>query len=170
MKNVYLVGFMGTGKTVVGKLLADELGREFIEMDALIEKEQKKSISRIFAEEGEAYFRGLEHKLLKNLSLKSDLIVSCGGGLVCNPANLALLKKSGVLICLSASAEEISQRTKKHTSRPLLNVNNRIEKIKELLEKRKSCYDQADYKVDTDKLQPGEVASKIEEILGKNNA
>lgn len=170
MKNIYIVGFMGTGKSMAGEILAEELGREFIEMDALIESEQKKSILKIFAEEGEAYFRGLEKKLLKKLALKANRVVSCGGGLICDPDNLKLLKTSGLVICLTASPEVVDQRTKKHTCRPLLEVGDRLKTIKELLEERKPYYDQADHKVNTDNLKPQEVADKIKKILDQGNA
>jgi len=156
---------MGTGKSLVGRLLAEQLGREFVEMDALIEKSQGKTILQIFAEEGEVYFRSLEQELLRKLALKADLVVSCGGGLVCDPANLTLLKNSGLLICLTASPEVIEQRTEKHICRPLLKVNNRLKTIKELLEKRKFCYEQAEHQVNTDGLKPEEVAVKIKKIL-----
>ena len=82
MKNVYLVGFMGAGKTVVGRVLADKINKEFIEMDDIIEADEGRSIVDIFAQQGEAYFRRCEKKLLNDLSAREDLIIGCGGGLV----------------------------------------------------------------------------------------
>lgn len=165
MDNIYIVGFMGTGKTSVGKLLAEALSREFIEMDALIEQDQGKAIANIFAEQGEAHFRKLEKKLLKELALKADLVVSCGGGLVCDSDNLSLLKESGILVCLSASSQVINRRTKNHTHRPILNVEDPLKKIEQLLLERKPYYDQADHTVDTDQLSLGEVVDKLKTIL-----
>ena len=161
MKNIYLVGFMGTGKTVVGEILAKKMAKEFIEMDAVIEEKQGLEIVDIFTQQGEAYFRSLEKILLGSLSKREDLIVSCGGGLVCDQANLKLLKETGVVFALTASVSTIYQRTKKHTHRPILNVDNPQEKIKQLLVDRASCYDQAQYSINTDNLSPEEVVDKI---------
>jgi len=165
MQNIYLVGFMGTGKTAVGEILAKKLGRKFIEMDAAIEKKQGSEIVDIFANKGEAYFRGLEKALLGELSEREDLVVSCGGGLICDQENLKLLKETGAVFALTASVSTIYQRTKKHTHRPILNVENPQEKIKQLLGKRASCYAQAQYSIDTDSFSPEEVADKIIAIL-----
>lgn len=168
MKNIYLVGFMGSGKTVVGRLLAQRLNKEFVEMDEVIEKEEGKKIVDIFAKEGEDYFRRLEKNLLNKLSKRANLVVSCGGGLICNEKNLRLLKKSGIIILLKAKASTIYERTKKYTHRPLLNVDNPFKKIEELLARRKPYYDQAHYAVDTDKLLPEDIAEKIIKLIEAN--
>jgi len=165
MKNIYLTGFMGTGKTTVGKILARKLGKEFIETDALIEQEQGKKIVDIFSDKGEGYFRGLENRLIKELASKKDLVISCGGGLICNEVNLELLKKTGVVFSLMARSEVIYERTKKYTHRPLLNVDKPLEKIEELLEKRKPYYLKAHYVIDTEDFSPQKVADKIVGIL-----
>ena len=165
MKNIYLVGFMGTGKTVVGELLAARLNKEFIEMDEVIEKRQGKEIVDIFAQEGEGAFRELETDLLKELSEHEDLVISCGGGLICNEDNLKLLKSSGTVFSLMASAATIYERTKKYTHRPLLNVEGPLEKIEKLLAIRTPYYSQAHYSIDTDAISPDEVADKIINIL-----
>ncbi len=163
--NIYLVGFMGSGKTAVGEILAEKLSREFIEMDEIIEQKEGKKIADIFAEEGEQHFRDLETTLLKELSEKNNLIVSCGGGLVCNSENLKILKNTGITISLFASAPEIHRRTKNQTHRPILNVENPLKKINDLLVKRAPYYDQADYKIDTENITPEKVAVKIVEVL-----
>ncbi|MFH1505309.1 MAG: shikimate kinase [Candidatus Omnitrophota bacterium] len=165
MKNVYIVGFMGTGKTVVGKLLAQRFSKEFVEMDQMIEAKEGMSIVDIFAEKGESYFRRLETEVLKEISLKQGSIVSCGGGLVCNEENLTLLKKAGVVFCLKASSATIYQRIKKHGHRPLLNVEDPLKKIEELLAKRACYYNKADYSIDTEGIEPPEVVSRIATIL-----
>ncbi|MDD4954707.1 MAG: shikimate kinase [Candidatus Omnitrophica bacterium] len=165
MKNIYLVGFMGTGKTTAGKILADRLKRKFIEMDEVIEKEEKKSIPEIFAKKGEQHFRTLENNLLKKISKETDLVVSCGGGLICNQENLKILKESGVVFNLTAKPKEIYERTKKYTNRPLLNVNNPEEKIEELVKKRNPYYSKAHHTIDTSAISALEVAEKIIGLL-----
>ena len=164
-----MVGFMGSGKSTVGKILAQSLDQEFVEMDALIEKSQAKEISAIFAQEGESYFRQLEKDLLKELAKKTDLVVSCGGGLVCDPQNIELLKKTGLLVCLSASADTIYERTKEYTSRPLLEVKDPLSKIQELLVKREPYYQQAHHTVSTDNSRPKEISETIIKIIKENN-
>ncbi len=169
MKNIYLVGFMGTGKTAVGKELSSRLNGQFIEMDDEIEKRAGKSIVKIFAQDGEAHFRKLEKELLKELSKKQGLIVSCGGGLICDEENLRILKETGTVINLKSSAQKIYERTKIHTHRPLLNVANPLQEIEGLMEKRSPFYLQAHYVVESEDQTPAEVASTIEEILRENN-
>mgnify|MGYP001080117682 CR=1 FL=1 len=165
MKNIYLVGFMGTGKTTVGKILAKKLNKKFIETDEVIEKKEKKKIVDIFREYGEPYFRRLEKELIKKISKKKDLIVSCGGGLICNEENLKILKETGIVFNLSASVKTIYNRTKNSSSRPLLNVENPKERIRSLLNKRMPFYKQAHYSIKTDKLSKEEVADRIIKIL-----
>ncbi len=168
MKNIYIVGFMGTGKTVVAKLLAERLGKEFVEMDDVIQKRRGKKIVDIFAQDGEEAFRKSESDLLDELSRVCDLVVSCGGGLICNEINLKLLKKSGIVFCLRATAATIYERTKKYDHRPLLNVDKPLEKVAALLEMRAPYYNQAHYSIDTDSISPDEVVDKIIDLLQKH--
>lgn len=165
MKNIYLVGFMGTGKTTVGKILADRLKKEFLEMDEVIENENGKKITEIFKVYGEPHFRKLEKELLHKISGKNNLIVSCGGGLVCDKENLAILKNTGIVFNLTASKEMIYERTKKCKDRPLLNVEDPIKKIEDLLAMRMPCYSQAHHTINTDTIEPEVVAEKIIDIL-----
>lgn len=165
MKNVYIVGFMGTGKTAVGKILADKLSKEFVEMDQLIERQENKKIKDIFAENGQDHFRKLENKLLKKISSQSDLVVSCGGGVVCNQDNLDILQNTGYVFSLSASPNSIFERIKGSNHRPLLNVADPLERIKELLEARKPFYKKAGIKIDTDNLSVQDVAEYILKLL-----
>ncbi|MCM8831032.1 MAG: shikimate kinase [Candidatus Omnitrophica bacterium] len=167
MKNIYLVGFMGTGKTTIGKLLAEKIKKKFVEMDSEIEKKEGKKIVDIFKENGEAYFRRLEKELLKDLSRQTDLVVSCGGGLICDDENLEILKKTGLVINLLASPKTIYERTRFSLDRPLLNVSNPLDKIKELLRKRMPFYRQAHYSIKTDNITAKEVVEKIVKILKK---
>jgi len=165
MENIYLVGFMGTGKTVVGKILAKELSKEFVEMDACIEEREGSKIVDIFANKGESYFRGLEKIMLDELSQREDLVVSCGGGLICDSDNLKQLKATGAVFALRALVSTIYQRTKDHSHRPILNVDNPQERIEQLLKKRVAYYMQADHSIDTDGFSPKEIADKIIAIL-----
>lgn len=158
---------MGTGKTTVASILARRLSKDFLEMDEVIEKRHGKKISEIFAEEGEEIFRGLEHKLLEEVSGKTDLLVSCGGGLICRKNNLKLLKDSGITVSLKASPAIIYERVKKYTHRPLLDVPDPLSRIKDLLAKRQVYYELADYVIDTDGRLPKEVAKDIENALRK---
>jgi shikimate kinase len=165
MKNVYLVGFMGTGKTTVGKVLADKLSKRFVEMDQLIEKQENREIKDIFAEKGQDYFRELENQLLRKLSSQSDLVVSCGGGVVCSQDNLDILQNTGYLFSLFASPKSIFERIKGSDHRPLLNVEDPLGKIKELLEARKPFYKKAGIKIDTENLCVEDVADYILKLL-----
>lgn len=167
MKNIYLVGFMGTGKTVVGKLLAKKLNKKFVEMDEMIEQKEHKKITEIFSGKGEAHFRELEKDLLREISQKSDLIVSCGGGLICNQENARRLLSTGRVFNLTASAATIYERIKKHTSRPLLNVADPLTEIEQLLSRRHKYYAQAHYTVESEKKEPAAVADEIIQLLGE---
>lgn len=161
MQDIYLVGFMGTGKTAVGRYLAKSLGLELVAIDDLIVKKEGRSISDIFAQSGEPYFRKAEKEALKEVAAKSRQVVDCGGGIVIDPENIMIMKQSGRLVCLSARSEVILERTKRHSHRPLLNVADPLAKIKELLEKRKAYYAKVDFTVDTSDLTIQQVAEKI---------
>lgn len=158
--NIILIGFMGTGKTVTGRLLAERTGMELVDMDSLIELRQGKTIPQIFAESGEAGFRVLERELVKELSKKTGLIISTGGGVVTNPDNLADFKKSGLMVCLTASPETIFRRLETDTTRPLLSGDKK-EQIAALLEKRRPLYDAVSHRIDGDLLGPDERAEAI---------
>lgn len=165
--NIYLVGFMGTGKTEIAKELAKRLSRKFVEMDEAIEKREKRSITEIFRINGEDYFRKVEKEIVEDISKRNNLAVSCGGGVVLNEDNIKNLKKSGIVICLWANPDVIYKRVKGQTHRPLLNVDHPRERIKELLDARKTFYDKSDYKIDTSILTIQEVAGKIVSLINK---
>ena len=141
--NVYLIGFMGVGKTTVGLKLAEELGYEFVDTDEIIEHNEAMSISDIFENKGEEYFRRLETDVIEKLSKKDRLVVSCGGGVIKNEDNVKLMKKSGSVILLEASAEVIYHRVKDFNNRPLLKGRKNIKGIQELLDERQPLYDKA---------------------------
>jgi shikimate kinase len=167
MKNIYLVGFMATGKTSVGRELAKELGKDFFDLDDLIEQREKMRIVEIFQQKGEPYFRKLEKEAIIEVSSKKDLVVGCGGGVIVNEENLANLKKSGLVICLKADMDIILERSKASEQRPLLIVEDPRSRIAELLNKREPFYNQADYKIDTTNLKIKEVVVKIMAIIEK---
>lgn len=161
MDNIYLVGFMGVGKSLVGKELASFLKQEFIDMDETIEEREGLKIVDIFSQKGESYFRETEKNLLKELSCQKNLVVSCGGGLICDNENLKILKNTGLIFNLKASAECIYQRIKNQIHRPLLNVKNPLKRIKYLLKKREPFYLQAHYVIDTEGLSVKEIVDMI---------
>lgn len=164
-QNIFLIGFMGVGKSTVAGQLEKTLKMERIEMDALIEKQSGMAISEIFEKHGEDYFRRLESELLIDLQKKKRQIVSCGGGIVLRAENAEYMKKSGRVIWLTASPETIFERVKDSTERPILNNNMNVEFIESLYEKRKEKYQEAaDITVKTD----GKNAKQIcEEIIAK---
>ncbi len=165
---IYLVGFMGTGKTVVGKKVAGQLNHGFLDLDSLIEEKQNRRISQIFTEDGEAYFRSLEKQVLKDISTGKDLVISCGGGIVLDKENIQIMKHTGIMVCLSATPEVILARTQSHSHRPLLNASNPQEKIEQLLKIRASFYAQADYTIDSSDLTISQVVRKVLEIAEKS--
>lgn len=164
MHNIYLVGFMGTGKTSVGCLLAKKKKWHFVDLDEYIELSQQRRIADIFAKDGEPYFRKIEKRALKEVASQKEFVVACGGGIVLDKDNIKLMKKSGILICLSASAKEILKRVSVNASRPLLNVANPRKRIELLLKMRASYYMQADKIIDTSCLSIKEVVEKISKI------
>ncbi|MDD5044404.1 MAG: shikimate kinase [Candidatus Omnitrophica bacterium] len=165
MENIYLVGFMGTGKSVVGKALALKLKTAFLDLDSLIEEKEKRKIVDIFAREGEAYFRKLEKEGLKELSRKQGLVVACGGGIVLDKDNIELMRSSGKMVCLSARPEIILKRVGGHKHRPLLNVEDKEKKIKEILDARQPLYALAHICVDTSDSSVEQVLARVLEYL-----
>jgi shikimate kinase len=165
MNNIYIVGFMGTGKTSLARRLSGVKKLAFIDLDELIQTSEKKSITEIFSQKGEVYFRALEKNILAEVSRKDDQVVSCGGGIVLDKDNIVLMKNSGIIICLSARPEVILARTKNYQHRPLLNVDDPEKKIKELLEARANLYALADHKIDTSDISLKEVVIKALELI-----
>ncbi len=151
MKNIYLIGFMGAGKTSVARALSAASGMDMIEMDQRIEQEAGMPITEIFAKYGEEYFRDLETELVRTLAGESELVVSCGGGSVLREENAARMKESGHIVLLTASPETIFERVRYSTNRPVLNGNMNIDYIRGLMEKRRERYETvADLMVPTD--------------------
>ncbi len=162
MKNVVLVGFMGTGKTTIATQVANRLKMKYVSTDSLIEKREKRTINEIFTDSGEDYFRGIESDVIREVSAASGLVIDTGGGAVLREENIANFKSQGVVICLTADPETILERTKKYKHRPLLNVMDPKRKIRDLLAKREGFYAKADHSIDTGKLT---VRQAVEEIV-----
>lgn len=165
MKNIVLIGFMGTGKTCVGRLLAYRLNRPFIDTDKKIEAECGMPISDIFTVFGEAYFRRQEKMVISKVSRYTNSVIATGGGAVLYPANIARLKQNGVVIALTASLDAILERTGRRNIRPLLNCENRKGKIAGLLQEREKLYNLADFSIDTSDSTPQQVIDTIMFLL-----
>lgn len=165
MKNIYLIGFMGAGKSTVAKELVTAAEATGVEMDQLIEEQQKMAITEIFEKFGEEHFRDLETELLKSFARQTDLVVSCGGGSVLREENTAIMKENGCIVLLTATPETIYGRVKNSTNRPILNGNMNVDYIRELMEKRRGRYESvADIRVATDGK---DVKTICEEILSQ---
>lgn len=164
MKNIVLIGFMGTGKTSTGRMLAARLGAAFIDMDQRIEEEMGMSIPAIFEKKGESFFRSREKQLVKRLSARRNAVISTGGGTVKDPENVAMLHRDGVIICLSASIDAVLERTGRRGQRPVLDQadqGDRREAVEKLMNEREALYKQADFTVDTSELSPLQVVETI---------
>lgn len=163
--NIFLIGFMGSGKSTIAGELKDKLAMERVEMDDMIVKKQGMTISEIFDEYGESYFRNLESNALIELQRKKQTIVSCGGGIVIRDENSDHMKKNGRVVLLTAKPITIFERLKDSTDRPILRNNMNVEFIGNLMEKRRAKYEAvADITVETD----GRMATEIcEEIISK---
>lgn len=165
-KNIFLIGFMGSGKSTIAKLLANDTNRELIEMDETIEKEAGCTINELFEKHGESYFRDLESALVKRIADKGGAVVSCGGGAVLREENVANMKKNGKIIYLSATPETIYERVRHSTNRPLLNGNMNVEYIRELMDKRLAIYENAaDVIVDVNQKGKSEIVEEIASLL-----
>jgi shikimate kinase len=165
MKNIVLTGFMGTGKTAVARELSSLTGMKIIDMDSEIEREQGVTINEIFTEYGEERFREIETEMAKKVSDQNGVVISTGGGVVLRGENIDHLRRNGLVVCLTASANVILERTGRSNERPLLNVEDPISKIKGMLEYRMPFYRNADIMIDTDEKTPRQVAEEIVEAL-----
>ncbi len=173
MRNVILIGFMGTGKTSTGKMLAQKLGCAFVDMDAKIEEEAGLTIPEIFERFGEAHFRKLEHELALRLGGRRNAVISTGGGTVKNPANMEALKAGGTVVCLKADIDTVLERTSSRGTRPVLDKEdkgNRRQAVAKLLAEREELYKVADFAVDTSELSPLQVVEIIVKALKTRGA
>jgi len=152
---------MGTGKTEVGKILSQKLGFVLIDADSEIEREQKTTITDIFNRLGEDAFRDMESAMIKRLSVLKKAVLSTGGGAVLRAENMDALKKDWIIVCLEATPETILRRTSISKNRPLLEVADPLQKIRELYDFRKPYYEKADIIINTDDVGPLQVAEEI---------
>ena len=178
---IYLTGFMTSGKSTIGPILANVLGMGFYDLDKEIEKEEGMTVVDIFENKGEKYFRHLEKIFLENLSRLDNIIVSLGGGTITDPENFELLKRTGKIIYLRVSPAMLYKRLKNKTDRPLFrdlvlgenNEENFINRINEMLDKRKAFYEKADFIIDTDNNPIGvtvdKIAKKILKVINEKN-
>ncbi len=167
MNNIILTGFMGTGKSSVGKKLANCLSFDYLDTDSIIVEKAGLSIADIFQKYGEEYFRNLEKDVIRDLASKERHVISVGGGAVVNSGNLSLLKKCGLVLCLKASPEKIALRLKDDSSRPVLSGDNGIKNINHILKKRERYYVKADECIDTSDKRVDEVVEEIICLIDK---
>lgn len=165
MRNIILTGFMGSGKTSVGKLLASRAGHRFVDIDALIVERENRTINDIFTQEGEAYFRKVETELLEKALMGNNLVVSTGGGAVISERNRELMKGAGIVVNLTASAEDILERLSGENERPLLREGKGLEKIRQMLNERERYYADADIRIDTTGKNVEDVVREILAII-----
>jgi len=175
MKNkiIFLAGFMGAGKSTIGPILANTIGWNSCDLDLLIENKLGKKVRQIFEEDGEEHFRKIETEMLLELSTKSNLVISLGGGTMANEKNLAIMKNSGTTVYLKASADSFYKRLRYKRDRPSLGVNETedftkdklVDRINHLMDKRVKFYEQADIIVNTDNSTIGRTVDKIVKLL-----
>ena len=170
--SVALIGFMATGKTAVGRILAKKLNKEFIELDALIEQRVGKSIDIIFKEDGEIAFRELEIELIKDISKNKNQVIACGGGIILNKINVDRLKEEAIMVYLTTSPDIILKRAlNDSTVRPLLKGNKKEKTVRELLSFRTPYYDRAsDITIDTSATDINTAAGQIINLLKHNES
>jgi shikimate kinase len=161
IQNIALIGFMGTGKSSVGQLVAAQLHFAYLDTDHVIEARAGKTISELFAQDGEPAFRELERRVVEELSLRRKTVISSGGGLAANEANLASLKSHALVVCLWASPERIWERVRGQTHRPLLNEPDPLARIRSLLAVREPWYRKADILLNTELRSVREVAQQV---------
>lgn len=160
-KNIFLTGFMGSGKSTVGKLLSGLLGCPFVDLDEIIIQNEHRSIAEIFVADGEPYFRDCETAVLKELPQNQVRVYATGGGLVVRDENRQRMKMLGRVVYLQTSWPVLRQRLQQSVARPLINSAKDWDKVENLLSRRQACYESADIIIDTDGLTPLQVAKTI---------
>lgn len=162
IKNIVLIGFMGTGKSTIAKALSNLYGMKIAEMDQLIEEREEMSIPDIFAQKGDAYFRTVETNLILELQQHKNMIISSGGGAPLREENVKAMKQNGIVYLLNASAETIFARVGQDLHRPVLNGRRSVEGISELLDQRMPKYRAAaDYVISIENKTAAEIAKEI---------
>jgi shikimate kinase len=172
----YLTGFMASGKSTIGPMIANTLGWDFFDLDKEIENKEGTKITDIFERKGEDYFRNVETEVLNLLSKNNNVIIALGGGTVASETNCKLIKSSGMIIYLKTSPEIAYKRLKFKQDRPALIFEGKdlpseekfIKRINSLMEKRKEYYEKADYIITTDSLPVGKTVDKIVRFIEKH--
>ena len=164
-KNVVLTGFMAVGKSTVGRRLALKLKRPFVDLDQAIESRERARVEEIFNRKGEAHFRQAEKEALKHILRQDGQVVATGGGAIADAKILHLVKQRSVLICLTAPAKVLLQRSGSDNQQPLLRGEDRLKRIEELLNQRETVYSQSDLSIDTENLSPNQVVARIIEAI-----
>jgi shikimate kinase len=165
--NIVLTGFMGTGKTTVGRRVAEALNAAFLDVDAALEKEAGHSVAHIFEAKGEAHFRALERAAIARLAESNHAVIATGGGALLDPENRGALKKNGYLICLTARAGTLLERLKDDMARPLLAGEDPAGRIERLLKERHGVYALCDLQIQTDDRTIEDVAKAIVQAVEK---
>ena len=166
--NIVLVGFMGTGKTSIGRRLSSQLRMRYVDTDDVVERDSGRRISDIFAEDGEAAFRELESDAVCKVSKLCNHVISTGGGVVLKEANMVALKRNGVVFCLTATAKEIYRRVGHQTHRPLLQTPDPLAQIQTMLAERQPYYAEADHTISTTGRSFGEIVTHIKRVFTKS--
>lgn len=169
MSHIILAGFMATGKTEVGRRVAQALGRTFVDTDALVESAAGRSVAEIFAAEGEAAFRAREREAIGAACDLPDAVIAVGGGALADPENRRRLAAAGPIVCLTAEPEEVLRRVGSGSSRPLIAAAGasreaRLARIRALLEERAPVYAIATHTIDTTRLGVDEVARRVQAV------
>lgn len=165
-KNIAFIGFMGSGKSTISKVLSKKFDMNLIDTDDYIVEKNNQSISDMFDTYGEEYFRDKETEAIKEISKLKDTIISCGGGAVLRDINVEYIKENGAIVLLKATPETIYERVKYSTDRPILNGNMNVEFIKGLMDKRKDRYESvADIVIDTDNKSINDIVDEIAEKI-----
>lgn len=169
-KNIALIGFMGCGKTTVGKVLASKMGAEFLDTDQQIQSDMHMSVNEIFSSYGEEYFRMLERNLCKLISVSKGLVIATGGGIIKSKSNLDSLKVSSEIVYIKSSAKKIYSNIKNDMSRPLLNgYSDKFKRIEELMQERIPLYEKcADITVDASFYQIEDTVNEIMSLFREN--
>lgn len=166
-KHIFLIGFMGVGKSTISARLGRLLAVEPIEMDDYIEKKQGMKISKIFETYGETYFRDCESQMLLEMHEKEPTVISCGGGVPLRAENVALMRQSGCVVWLTADPEAILKRVRNNTNRPLLNGHMNVAYISDLMDARREYYERAaDFVIDTTGKSIARICEEVLQTLG----
>lgn len=166
--NLYIIGFMGVGKSAVGRSVARQLGMRFLDSDWCIEQKAGRSITDIFAASGEASFRKMEWEFIESGHPENGIVIACGGGLPLQTGMSELLLQRGVVVCLFAQPETILARTSGNQKRPLLNVQDPAAKIQQLLKEREPCYMKTGIGISAEGRQIADVVSNVVRVYRRD--